>query len=125
MIKLLDENIELLKKDHLIVKDMFNSYWITRDFTKVLYLLSEGIGYGGDQIGFTFWNDLDEYSKTFYNKEFNGVEIYYIDDELIIDYESLFYYIKIAVDNYLNVYPDDKNKINNMLYKIKDRFKIK
>lgn len=72
--------------------------------------------------GFTFWSDLDDYDKAFYEEEFTGVEVDYRDSQVVIDYETIYKYFQIAVSNYLKTSPNEKEGVYQLLSKMKEAF---
>ena len=66
------------------------------DFILFLQNLNNGTGSGYEYTCSNFWDDLDEYDKSQVEK-FEGVEIgTQADEEIIISYEDLLYYIKLV-----------------------------
>ena len=66
------------------------------DFILFLQNLNNGTGSGYEYTCSNFWDDLDEYDKSQIEK-FEGVEIgTQADEEIIVSYEDLLYYIKLV-----------------------------
>ena len=87
----------LLDKDHLpiiIINEIRNT-----GFRRTLEHLSQGIGFGVNGGTCTFPEDLDEYAIA--NGEmFDGVHLFFCSgDEIILSYETFYYYLKIACYN--------------------------
>ena len=65
------------------------------DFVLFLKNLNEGKGSGYEYTCSNFWDDLDDYDKSQMEK-FDGIEIgTQADEEVIISYDELLYYIKL------------------------------
>ena len=65
------------------------------DFILFLQNLNNGIGSGYEYTCSNFWDDLDEYDKSQIQK-FEGVEVgTQADEEIILSYGELLYYIKL------------------------------
>ncbi|PED07412.1 ribonuclease toxin immunity protein CdiI [Bacillus pseudomycoides] len=120
MIELINAN-NLIITEHLPIKNLLESSLMSNCFKWVLENLSDGNGCELDYSGgFTFWSDLDDYDKTFYEEEFTGVEVDYRDSQVVIDYETIYKYFQIAVSNYLKTYPNEKEEFYQLLSKMKE-----
>ncbi|PDY46802.1 ribonuclease toxin immunity protein CdiI [Bacillus pseudomycoides] len=120
MIELINAN-NLIITEHLPIKNLLESSLMSNCFKWVLENLSDGNGCELDYFGgFTFWSDLDDYDKTFYEEEFTGVEVDYRDSQVVIDYETIYKYFQIAVSNYLKTYPNEKEEFYQLLSKMKE-----
>ena len=99
-------DVELLSANHYPVKAMFDMVADSR-FKRVVQLLSNNIGFGEEYGDCCFWGDLDEYDQA--NTEFfDGVEFGIEDEErVVISYEELLYYLKIACAGYCEDHPED------------------
>ena len=65
------------------------------DFILFLQNLNNGTGCGYEYTCSNFWDDLDEYDKSQIEK-FEGLEIgTQADEEIILSYDDLLYYIKL------------------------------
>ena len=65
------------------------------DFILFLQNLNNGTGSGYEYTCSNFWDDLDEYDKSQIEK-FEGLEIgTQADEEIILSYDDLLYYIKL------------------------------
>lgn len=115
---LVEEN-ELIEKRHITIIDVINDIYNTNNFIWLLECLSENHGLGSDQFTITFWNDLDDYDKSFYEKPFTGVELRYLSDEDHFTLEEFYFYIELAVKNFLkkDIEENNKNYINDLLLK--------
>ncbi len=66
------------------------------DFILFLQNLNNGTGSGYEYTCSNFWDDLDEYDKSQIEK-FEGLEIEtQADEEIILSYDDLLYYIKLT-----------------------------
>ncbi|MDM5154734.1 ribonuclease toxin immunity protein CdiI [Bacillus sp. DX1.1] len=120
MFELINAN-DLITPEHLPIKNLLESSLMSNCFKWVLENLSDGNGCGLDYSGgFTFWSDLDDYDKTFYEEEFTGVEVDYRDSQVVIDYETIYKYFQIAVSNYLKTSPNEKEEFYQLLSKMKE-----
>lgn len=115
-----------LCKEHSIVLGVLNSFYKQNSFLDLLGEISKGRGFGNDVFLITFWDDLCEYDKTFYDRKFEGVEFSYMDDECIISIEDFIYYLNIATGNYIKLQNSDlkKEKAQIFLNKIKERYDV-
>jgi len=107
-----------------IIIGAFNSFYNQNLLIEALSIISNGTGYGDDYTRFTFWNDLDPYDKTFYSEKFEGVEVEYIYDTIVIDYESFYKYTKTAMVNFLEKFPKEKDHVEEILKNMKKNFGI-
>ena len=100
------EESDLLRDDHFPVKAMFNMVGDYR-FKRIVKSLSNNSGFGEEYGVCCFWGDLDDYEKA--NTEFfDGVEFWLHNDErVVISYEELLYYLKIACAGYCEDHPED------------------
>ena len=65
------------------------------DFILFLQNLNNGTGSGYEFTCSNFWDDLDEYDKS-QIKKFEGIEIVtQADEEIILSYDELLYYVKL------------------------------
>ena len=118
----------LLEKDmknskHFPVIAMFNMVRDT-DFIKTLGWICVGQGFGLDYGACTFPNDQDEYDIITMGK-LEGVEFgLHNGDEVVIDYATLYYYLKKVCEDYTDDYPNDKNVVNELLAKYRALYNI-
>lgn len=126
MNKLLDAT-DLINNEHSPVHNLINVCYLLGSFTDAVKYLSTRVGFGIDMGGFSFWNDLDEYDKTLFEKEFNGVLVELGDESIILDYETLYYYLKIAADRFIQKnqgFEQDLNAYFENMEKIMDNKKM-
>lgn len=115
----IEEN-DLLRDDHFPVKAMFNMVSDCR-FKRTVKALSNNSGFGENYGDCSFWGDLDDYDQA--NTEFfDGVEFWLHNDErVVISYEELLYYLKIACAGYCEDHPEDTAVINQYIEDYKKR----
>lgn len=110
--RLTDE--ELLDKSHFPVKALFDMVSDTR-FLKVIEGISQGKGFGENYGACVFWNDLDEYDRQ-ETEKYEGAEFgLNSGEEIIIDYNNLYYYLKIICHKYIEDFPNSTNNIDKIL----------
>lgn len=110
------------KKIYEVLKNICSHYCSSKEIKEVIYYLIDGVGYGSEYTGFTFWSDLDEYDKSFYDTPFRGLELNYLDDTVVVDFHTLYYYIEEKMNNCLNFKSEEKKEI---LKKLKTTFNNK
>lgn len=117
------EEDELLKTNHYPVKVLFDMV-SDRRFKKVIFGISNGIGFGENYGACVFWNDLDDYDKT--NTEiYDGAEFGLNNgEEVIITSKELFYYLNVICKKYCDDYPDERVEVMNILEIYKKKNKI-
>lgn len=118
------EESDLLRDDHFPVKAMFNMVRDNR-FKSIVKSLSNNSGFGEEYGDCCFWGDLDDYDQA--NTEFfDGVEFWLHNDErVVIGYEELLYYLKIACAGYCEDHPEDSEIINQYIEEYKARNGLK
>ena len=118
---------DLLMESHFPVADVFfdaGSYAASYGFLKFLKCLSEHVGWAGNFGGCSFWEDLDEYDREQIDY-FDGVLFSTGNgDEIVISYSELYYYMKLACERYLQVRPNDAEKVNGILEAFRERHSI-
>ncbi len=78
------------------------------DFVLFLQNLNNGKGSGYEYTCSNFWDDLDEYDKSQIQK-FEGIEVgTQADEEVILSYSELLYYIKLIRER---IVTDKQNKV--------------
>ncbi|MEC3605680.1 ribonuclease toxin immunity protein CdiI [Bacillus glycinifermentans] len=107
-----------LKEEHFPVKAFFNAISDSY-FIEVIESMSQGIGYGINDADCTFPGDLDPGEEIF-----EGVEFSLLDEEVIVDYSTFFYYLKIACDSYISDFPQYKGKIESFLKVIAQKYNV-
>ena len=92
----------LLDKSHLPVLMVLNMINEQR-FLGVLEAISKGIGFGEENGACTFPHDLDEFDRA-NGVELSGIEFgLYSGEEVVIDYQTFYYYLKILCDKYIAI----------------------
>jgi len=122
--KLLDTN-DLINLEHSPVHDLINACYLMGSFKNAVKYLSSKVGFGIDMGGFTFWSDLDEYDKTFYEEEFTGIEIELGSESVILDYEIMYYYLKLAAMRYVRKNPQYEQEFERYFEDMRENLDIK
>jgi hypothetical protein len=112
---------DLLKDNHFPIQAIFNMVSDER-FIKVIEGISQGKGFGENYGACVFEGDLDEYELET-NGAFDGAEFgLHSGQEIIIDYKSLEYYLKIICNEYILDFPESKSQLNQLLKDFEQRF---
>ena len=98
---------------------------ITDDFfVKAIESVSNGIGFGVNMGACSFWEDLDEYERT-YIPYFDGVLFgLHDDEETVLSFEEFYYYLKIVCEEYCDEYPEERAKVMELLETYRKRFHL-
>ncbi|APB74858.1 MULTISPECIES: ribonuclease toxin immunity protein CdiI [Paenibacillus] len=115
---------DLISIEHLPLEGLVNFCYLSNSFKDAMKYLSREVGFGTDFGGFTFWSDLDESDKSLYHEEFKGIEIEYGDDSIIIAYENLYYYFKLAAKRYIEKNPQDEQEIEKYLKEMRSNLNV-
>ena len=112
---------DLKNESDTIVKDTLNSFYRDNLFFCVLKSLSEGHGFGDNVTSIIYWHDFDEDDKQDYDESFEkiGIELAYLDDEVIVPYDDLYYYLEIAFKRYIQDIPEQKKELEKYITEIK------
>ena len=114
---------DLLSDKHFPISDVFNLI-SDKSFVETISPLSEGVGFGVEYGACTFSGDLDEFDIAT-RGTFNGVEFgLHNGEEIIVDYQTFHYYLKKACECYVEDFPDDKEKIEEILEKVREKFNL-
>ena len=109
-----------MQQEHFPVFVFFNMI-SDNDFLDVCESFSKGMGRGIQFAVCLFSDDVDiELDK------FDGVEFsLHTGEEVVVDYQTFYYYLNKACERYIQIHPDpvNKNKIEILLGIIKERFK--
>ncbi|WP_353853779.1 ribonuclease toxin immunity protein CdiI [Bacillus sp. Bos-x628] len=109
---------QMLRDEHFPVVAFFNA--ITDDsFVKIIQHLSTGVGYGINAVDCTFSNDLEADEEPF-----QGVMFALHDEEIIVDYQTFYYYLEQACNTYIKEYPQDEKIISKILRKIVEKYSL-
>ncbi len=117
--RLIDE--DMLNHKHFPIKAIFNSI-PDSSFVRTITPLGDGIGFGVDYGACLFPSDLDEYdiAKT---GTFDGIQFgLHNGEEVVVDYQTFYDYLNKACEVYLENFPQDTEKISNILAKVKQKF---
>ena len=114
---------DLLDKTHfpmIIINEIRNTC-----FMRTLEQLSQGIGFGVNGGVCLFPGDLDEYDIA--NGEmFEGVNMVFCSgQEIVLSYETFYYYLKIACYNQVEYHKADKLMVDTYLKAYREKFNIK
>lgn len=109
---------DLLINEHFPVKAFFNAISNAK-FIDVVKYMSLGIGYGINDTVCTFPGDLDPSDEIF-----EGVEFSLINEAIVVEYRTFYHYLKLACQEYLRDFPQEKSIINEYLDKIASRYNL-
>lgn len=115
---------ELLDKSHLPVLMIMNMIDEKR-FLTVIEAISKGNGFGEEYGVCTLPDDLDEFDKA-NGEELKGVEFgLYNGEEVIIDFQTFYYYLKIICDKYTKKNFEQASYVNGLLVNYSKKFLVK
>lgn len=116
---------ELLDKSHLPVLMIMNMIDENR-FLTVLEAISKGNGFGEEYGACTLPDDLDEFDKANGEQQLEGVEFgLYNGEEVVIDFQTFYYYLKIICDKYIKKNFEQANNVNGLLEDYSKKFLVK
>ncbi len=95
-----------------IVKEYFNCIR-GHSFSRCVDLLTQSIGYGDEHVMCDFPDDID-----WDEEPFEGVRFRFQDDEIVVSEEEFKYYLKLACERYVDIYPEDESKIKELLSRL-------
>lgn len=107
-----------LNNNHFPITAFFNAI-SNSNFEAVVEQLSSGIGRGINAAVCTFPDDLDPDEEMF-----DGVMFSLHNEEVVVDYQTFFHYLKKACNVYLDDFPDDKDTIERYLNKVIEKYQI-
>jgi hypothetical protein len=111
---------DLKRKEHFPIYVFFNMM-SESDFMDACESFSKGIGRGIEFGACLFPDDVDIEAD-----KFDGVEFsLYSGEEVVVDYQTFYYYLSKACECYIKTHQADEEKIEMLLEKIKERFKCK
>jgi hypothetical protein len=97
-------------------------------FLRILSSYANGEGYGTEYARFVFADYYEKWEEDYFGKE--GIA-YYIDrpaveedEEIILDYQTFYRYLKEDCASYLENHPQDKSAVEEQLKRIRERFNI-
>lgn len=112
---------ELLDKSHLPILMIINMIDEKR-FLTVLEAISKGNGFGEEYGACTLPDDLDEFDKA-NGEALDGVEFgLYNGEEVVIDFQTFYYYLKIICDRYIKENFEQANIVNGFLVDYSKKF---
>ena len=100
-----------------VVKDALNTFNASYfpEFIESLILKKEG---GGDEYGgCRFPSDLDE-SEIYHDyggNPFEGVECWYLEDNVVVSEDEFFKLLKEACERYIELHPDKTDEIEQIM----------
>ncbi|MCM1523227.1 MAG: ribonuclease toxin immunity protein CdiI [Ruminococcus sp.] len=112
-----------IRNGHFPVIAVFNmgcNYSILDFFTG----LCRCTGWNGDFGGCCFWDELDEYDKA-HTEKFDGVLFELDNDEnVVISFNELFHYMKIAAERYAKENNSFAEELNKILKQFENKYSI-
>lgn len=97
-------------------------------FLTVLEKYANGEGYGIEHVWCVFADDYEEWEEDYFGNE--GIAFYFDypaveeDEEVVLDYGTLYIYLREIADSYLVRHPENELEIGDYMKKIKERYKI-
>lgn len=116
---------DLLSSNHFPVQITFNDpHTINNFFRIVVNGIAKGHGFGINYGACIFPDDLDEYEIATRGK-LEGVEFgLYSGTEVILNYKTFYYYLKLVCDRYLEKHKYEKIEIYAALKEYCERFNV-
>ena len=112
---------ELLDDSHMPVLMVMNMVKEKR-FLEVLKALSKGNGFGEEYGACTLPEDLDDFDKA-NGEDLGGAEFaLYSGEEVVIDFKTLYYYLKILCDKYVKDHMEQADIVNGLLDDFSDKY---
>jgi len=112
---------DLFTQTHWPVLSAFGLYQDTDiSFPCIIEGFSRGEGYGANDNGVNFWDELDEYDQT--HEERFDVECYLVDESCKLTYAEFYHYMELACERYASRFPDSKEGLLSALDAYKERF---
>ena len=110
---------ELLDDSHMPVLMVMNMVKEKR-FLEVLKALSKGNGFGEEYGACTLPEDLDDFDKA-NGEDLDGAEFaLYSGEEVVIDFKTLYYYLKILCD--VKYHMEQADIVNGLLDDFSDKY---
>ena len=114
---------DMLSDKHFPIRAVFNSI-SDASFVETISSLTEGVGFGVEYGACIFPSDLDEFEIAA-RGTFDGVEFgLHNGEEVVVDYQTFYYYLTKVCGCYIEDIPWDKDKIEKILEKVKKRFNL-
>jgi len=115
---------DMLAENHFPIQAIFNSISGSL-FIETISSLVHGIGFGVEYGACIFSNDLDEYEIASREEVLDGVEFgLHNGEEVVVNYQTFYYYLRKACESYVEEFPDDKEKTKVILKSVVDRFNL-
>jgi len=112
-----------LDENHFPVIAVFNEI-ANEYFVETISSLAEGIGFGVNYGRCFFKRDFEE-SGISIDENFDGVEFgLHNGEEIVVDYKTLFYYLNLACKSHIEDFPQDREEVEKILRKVKERFNL-
>ena len=115
-IKLQENN--LLEQSHFPAIAFFNAL-SSSNFMRAVKQMSLGIGTGINVVDCTFPNDVQEDME-----KFDGVMFSLHEEQVVLDYQTFYYYLSLACKSYLDEFPDDCIELEKYLHTIRERYNL-
>ena len=109
---------DLLEQSHFPVIAFFNAV-PSSNFMRTVEQMSVGIGTGINAVDCSFPDDVEDDEE-----KFDGVRFSVHDEEVVLNYETFYYYLNLACKNYVDAFPDDRSELENYLTNIRERFNL-
>ena len=114
---------DMISKDHFPVIAALDMIGNDR-FIRTLEGISRGYGFGENYGACVFPNDQDEYDIETMGK-LDGVEFGLHNGEaVVLDYDTVYYYLKKACDIYVEDFPKDRAVVDKLLAKFRALYNI-
>jgi hypothetical protein len=107
-----------LKNNHFPIIAFFNAI-PDHDYIDVLEQLSLGVGGGYNDVVCLFPEDLDPGEE-----KFEGVMFSLFNEEVIVDYQTFYYYLRMASMVYLEDNFSNKEIVEDLLKSIKKKYHL-
>ena len=112
---------DLLKPEHQLVIIVIGTYdGAEIGLPEIVSCCAEGIGYGANESGITFWDELDEYEQE--RNELFEVECYLMDDSCTLTYAELYHYLVVACNRYGERFANARSELQHNLATYRERF---
>jgi len=108
------KNIDYDNDPEWVIKDCFNSVNLYGKFVWGVEYIINRIGFVIDETccNFPDWDDSDP------ECHFDGIMFCVWEGEIIVPEKIGFKYVRLACEKYLELHPEDTNKVNELLTKI-------
>lgn len=116
---------DLVSDNHYPVQMIFNDIYKDQFADTLINYISKGHGFGAEYGACVFPDDLDEYDIAT-SGMLNGVEFgLHNGDEILLDYDTFYYYLKKVCERYLIEKSDETAVIGAALNDFRLRYNIK